>query len=420
MPRKVRDKALDSREARSKLPARGKPYWRSIGKGLHLGYRRLRNIAGTWSTRLYHPQEDGKYKYSVELLGTADDFVEADGVSVLDFWQAQELAQKRFRSTGKSVGPYSVSAALDDYLANLEADGRTPIALAENRRAIDKLIRPKLGHIIAAVLKAKDIQLWLNNLATTPSSKRGDKPNDDDAKRARRASANRVLNLLKAALNSAHERGDIVDDKAWAAIKAFGGVHKARTDFLSIEEATRLTNAAEPEFRPILKAALLTGARYGGLAQLRVRDFDRKAGTVAVQSRKGSGELHVYHAVLTNEGVRFFESVCAGRSRDDLIFTHADGSPWIKSQQVYPMSKACKAARIKPAVGFHQLRHSYASLAIMAGMPEMVVAQNLGHSDTKMIMRHYGHLTASYKKKVIQELMPTFGFETDRKITPIR
>ena len=203
MPRKVRDKALDSREARSKLPARGKPYWRSIGKGLHIGYRRLRGTAGTWSTRVY----GGAGKYAIELLGTADDLLNADGVSILDFWQAQDKAQQRFRSKGKSAGPYTVGAALDDYLGNLEAEGRSPIALADTRARIEKLIRPKLGHIIAATLEFKQVQDWLNALAKSP--KRGKKPKDDDAERARRASANRVLNLLKAALNAAHARGDM-------------------------------------------------------------------------------------------------------------------------------------------------------------------------------------------------------------------
>ena len=42
MARKVRDNALDTREARSKLKPQGKPYWRTIERGLHLGYRRLK------------------------------------------------------------------------------------------------------------------------------------------------------------------------------------------------------------------------------------------------------------------------------------------------------------------------------------------------------------------------------------------
>ena len=41
------------------------------------------------------------------------------------------------------------------------------------------------------------------------------------------------------------------------------------------------------------------------------------------------------------------------------------------------MREACHHARITPAVGFHILRHTWASLAVMAGMPLMVVARDL-------------------------------------------
>ena len=53
MARKVKDKELDSREARGKLKPRGKPYWRTIERGLHLGYRKLKGKAGTWWARHY-------------------------------------------------------------------------------------------------------------------------------------------------------------------------------------------------------------------------------------------------------------------------------------------------------------------------------------------------------------------------------
>ena len=42
MARRIADKNLDSKDARRKLQPRGKPYWRSVERGLHLGYRRLR------------------------------------------------------------------------------------------------------------------------------------------------------------------------------------------------------------------------------------------------------------------------------------------------------------------------------------------------------------------------------------------
>jgi integrase len=36
------------------------------------------------------------------------------------------------------------------------------------------------------------------------------------------------------------------------------------------------------------------------------------------------------------------------------------------------------------------MRHTWASLGVMGSMPSMVVAQNLGHADTRMVERRYG------------------------------
>jgi hypothetical protein len=70
LARRVRDAILDTREARSKLKARGKPYWRVVERGLHLGYRRLKGKAGTWWARHYV----GNREYSVESMSVADGF----------------------------------------------------------------------------------------------------------------------------------------------------------------------------------------------------------------------------------------------------------------------------------------------------------------------------------------------------------
>ena len=73
------------------------------------------------------------------------------------------------------------------------------------------------------------------------------------------------------------------------------------------------------------------------------------------------------------------------------------------------MKKATTAARIDPPISFHGLRHTWASLSVMAGMPLMVVARNLGHVNTKMVEKHYGHLAPSYVVEQIQKFAPKFG-----------
>src|SRR5207244_221808 len=132
--------------------------------------------------------------------------------------------------------------------------------------------------------------------------------------------------------------------------------------------------------------ALLTGCRYGELCELRVSDFARGLLTVR---RSKSGKARDVR--LTDEGVAFFKAICAGRRAEEPMFARGDDQPWAKSLQGRPMTAACRAAGLAP-IGFHQLRHTWASLAVMGGVPLLVVARNLGHSDTRMVERHYGHL----------------------------
>jgi integrase len=66
------------------------------------------------------------------------------------------------------------------------------------------------------------------------------------------------------------------------------------------------------------------------------------------------------------------------------------------------MAEACQRAVIEPAANFHALRHTYTSHAVMAGAPLMAVAKNLGHSDTRMVEKHYGHLSESYVAEAIR------------------
>ena len=75
------------------------------------------------------------------------------------------------------------------------------------------------------------------------------------------------------------------------------------------------------------------------------------------------------------------------------------------------MREAVKRAKIAPSISFHGLRHTWASLAVMAGMPLMVVGRNLGHVDTRMVEKHYGHLAASYVADEVRKSAPKFGFK---------
>jgi hypothetical protein len=88
MARLVRDGKLETRTARTRLPIGPKPYFRRLEIGFHLGYRRL-SSGGTWIARRF--AQGGRYREF--RLGLADDTQDADGVSVLDYAQAQKAAR---------------------------------------------------------------------------------------------------------------------------------------------------------------------------------------------------------------------------------------------------------------------------------------------------------------------------------------
>jgi len=425
MARTLHDAKLDTRASRQRLRKRREPYWRSISGGLAVGYRKGIK-GGSWIARHYSTEHGRRY----QSIGTADDIADADSAHVLSFAEAQEAARKWFADLARHdrgevrSGPYTVRECLEEYLTWLQGHRKTG---CDARYRVDTHIAPRLGDIQCNRLTAAEIQKWLRDLASSPArlrSKRDAKrPNfrepvkgDHEAIRRRRSSANRTLTVLKAALNRAWREGKISSDDAWRRVEPFEEADGARVRYLTIAEAKRLLNASDPDFRRLAQAALATGARYGELATLRAADFNPDSGTIHVRtSKSGKGR----HIVLNDEGAALFKSLAAGKAGDALLLTKADGSIWNKSHQARPMTEACSRAKIRPAASFHILRHTWASLAVMAGAPLMVVARNLGHADTRMVERHYGHLAPSFIADAIRAAAPKFGIKPESKVVLI-
>src|SRR5438067_943826 len=118
MARTARNSSLETRTARVRLRIRRTPYFAKIAKGLRLGYYRG-SVSGSWVARYYR----GAGVYATEALGIADDTLDADGVKVLDYWQAQDRARQwgerqRLLAEGRlREGTYTVENAVTDYLA---------------------------------------------------------------------------------------------------------------------------------------------------------------------------------------------------------------------------------------------------------------------------------------------------------------
>jgi integrase len=368
---------------------------------LHLGYRKGKT-GGKWVLRRYL----GNEKYAVETIALADDHSPANGATVLDFYQAQRKAREA-AAPAAPAGPLTVNDALEAYFDRLAQEGSKSLTDARGR-ARNHII-PPLGDKRVADLTRDMLSKWLTGLPGTPE--------DGDVLRTRRATANRVLTILRAALNQAFRDGKAASDFQWRTVKPFRGVDAPRLRYFTKDEVRRLINAAQGSFRDLVKAAAFTGCRYGELGRLRVADFNPDSGTVFVgQSKSGKAR----HVVLTGEGQRFFETLKAGRPSDALMLTRASGQPWGPSNCTLPMVQACRVANITPTAGFHIIRHTAASHMVMAGVPLNVVAHNLGHADTRMTEKHYAHLAPSYIAETIRRLTPAFDMpEEPSSVVPI-
>jgi integrase len=379
-------------------------------------------VAGTWVARHYV----GGQSYVVEKIGTADDFSDADGTTILSFAQAQDRARahmvRRARSANGITGPLTVRAAVEVYLESLEAHGKSPL---DARHRANAHIYPALGDIEVSSLTTAVLRKWLARLAkalprarTKPGQPQQHRAFDgsEEAVRRRKSSANRTWTILRAALNHAFREDLVESDSTWRKVKSFKSVDAARVRYLTVEQARRLVNATDPEFRLLVQAALQTGCRYSELARLQVADFNPDSGTLTIRQSKSGKPRHV---VLTDEGVVFFHQLNAGRSGSEVMLRKTNGEVWRASHQLRPIAQACQRAKIDPPVSFHALRHTWASHAVMNGTPLLVVAKNLGHADTRMVEKHYGHLAPGYIADAIRAGAPKFGFKPDPTLAMI-
>jgi len=421
MARTKQDAQLKDRTARAKLKPQKEPCWLVLEKGRSLGYRKGKK-GGEWFARYYDPLLKPSKIY--QALGSADDHADPDGTMVLSFPQAQAAARAWFavayhQATGETIksGVFTVADAVAIYLVDRKRQG----AKTADRMSYDfnAHVLPALGDIAIERLTRRRIEDWLVTVAESPIRRRGKEgkaPDTDSEKRSRKATANRVWTLLRAALNHAAQEKGYSDD-GWAGVRAFRGTQVARIRFLSVEDQVRLVNVCpSDDFRALIRAALFTGAREGELARLAARDFDATQGSLFIEFSKSGPSRHI---TLTAEGTAFFTERSAGLEPTDVLFPREtydrkdkkSRGTWSRPELSRMMRKACELAKLD-LLTFHELRHTYASGLVNSGVPLVFVAQQLGHRDTRMVEKHYGHLCQNAKADAVRKLAPALGIHT--------
>lgn len=219
-----------------------------------------------------------------------------------------------------------------------------------------------------------------------------------------RKSVNNFLTILHKALVVAVEWGVI---KAAPKVKWLR-VPKQPFDFLSFDDAVRLVTAAaeEPEWATMITVGLKTGLRQGELLALRWEDVDLVAGRLVVNQNFAGGEVTTPKNGRTREiplGDGVLAALKAHRHRrGELVFCGASGAMLTKGQCKHPLWRACKAAGLR-RVGWHVLRHTFASHLAMKGVALKAIQELMGHSTIEMTMR-YAHLSPHVARDAVRLL----------------
>jgi integrase len=360
---------IDSKTKRERLKPRREPYWAMLEKYVALGYRKPETGTGTWVVR--RRNEDSKSRY--QALGTHESFDSA--AKAAREWLA--LSAK-----GIDTAAITVKASTDAYVLALEDKDRTATAKDARGRFKRLVDAAPIGRVLLSKLTSVQVRKWLNDQINK------DEDADDEDVRRSKDSANRNLASLKAALALAHANRLVGSDDAWAVVKPFSKVGARRKNaFLSMEARTALLAACPADLANLLKAALLTGARPGELASLKVADFNKAQGVLTLRGKTGARTV-----AISTAAANFFTEAIQDKTPAAPLLATSYKQAWNKDSWKKPFRDAVTSAKLPEDVVLYSLRHTAISEMIMGGMDAFWVAKLTGTS-VAMIEKNYGHLS---------------------------
>ena len=188
-------------------------------------------------------------------------------------------------------------------------------------------------------------------------------------------------------------------------------------DFLTPEETTALLEAAEGETRDIIAVAALAGLRQGEIFALRWGDIDLEASSIQVVRAYRNGRFTEPKTAASRRAVPIsghlerilrarYEAAGAPRP-EDLVFPSQAGGPLDRANFITRSFEPALAAAGLRRIRFHDLRHTYASLAISAGMDPKGLQRAMGHSSIMVTMDTYAHLFPGAHEAALRRLDAT-------------
>jgi len=222
----------------------------------------------------------------------------------------------------------------------------------------------------------------------------------------RPATVNRELACMKHMFTKAIEWGKTTENPAKKVNLL--RENNARLRYLTSEEIKRLINAATPHLKPILTVALNTGMRKGEILNLKWEDIHWKRGVILLTDTKNSQWREIPMNGIVTKTLRGLMK----RSNSPYVFPSWTGKPFTNVRKSF--DSALRAAGIEN-FRFHDLRHTFASHLVMAGVDLTTVKELLGHKSIEMTMR-YSHLSPLHKKQAVKKLEQEMDTNVDTRL----
>ena len=243
---------------------------------------------------------------------------------------------------------------------------------------IDKWINPALGKLRLSAITSRDISCFQSKVKEKNSS----------------VTANHYLILVRRMLNLAVKWSLLEKNPASGVDKFREPPHRER--YLTKEELPRFLKALDQQEDRLSMAAikllLFTGCRKGEVLSLTWGNVRLEQGRIQLPVTKNGKSRSVPLNVKARE---VLEGLKAKREEDapdaDFVFPSRRGAAQGHLEDIRRVfDRVCRAADIDN-LRIHDLRHSFASIAVSSGASLYDVQKLLGHSDATMTQR-YAHL----------------------------
>jgi len=324
---------------------------------------------------------------------------------------AKRDAQKRLHELllsvdqGSFIKPKRITLGewLGDWLTGYVKTNCSSRTLDGYQCIVRRHLIPNLGMIPLSQVQPQHIQQYYARALSEPGS---------DEKGLSARSVLHIHRVLFQALNYAVKQGLLIRNPAQLVDPPRAKKSKMKT--LTPQEVSMLLNVAQDtRYYPIIHTAVKTGLRQAELLGLRWRDLDLDLASLSVTQvlykRRGICQFkepkseHSRRRLGLSPSLALFlreyrteretECLLLGKllSEDDLVFGKVDGTPMDPSTLTHNFARIARRASL-PGTRFHDLRHTFASLMLLAGIHPKIVSEALGHSSVAFTLDVYSHV----------------------------